>query len=75
MERIQRIYLSPGEKMEEENLSEGKRAWLLWQLLQELSDLLWNHYEEKFLDFALEEEMAPDEEPKACNLSPPSPRS
>lgn len=44
--------------MERENLSEAKLAWLLWQLLQELSDLLWDHYEEEFLDFVLEEDMA-----------------
>jgi hypothetical protein len=57
MKKIPKIFLSPGRKMERENLSEAKRAWLLWQLLQQLSDLLWDHYEEKFLDFVLEEDM------------------
>lgn len=58
MRKIPKIFLTPGRKMERENLSEAKRTWLLWQLLQELSDLLWDHYEEEFLDFVLEEDMA-----------------
>ena len=57
MRKIPKIFLTPGRKIERENLSEAKQAWLLWQLLQELSDLLWNHYEEEFLDFVLEEDM------------------
>ncbi len=49
--------------MVRENCSEAKRAWILWQLLQELNDLLWDRYEKEFLDFLIEEDLAPTEYP------------
>jgi hypothetical protein len=42
--------------MENKNISEAKLAWILWQRLQELSDLLWNRYDKDFLDFPIEED-------------------
>jgi len=42
--------------MPQENRTEAKLAWSLWQLLQNLNDLLWQHYEEDFINFAMEEE-------------------
>jgi len=49
--------------MERKNLSEAERAWILWQLLQELNDLLWDRYEKDFLDFLIEEDLPPTESP------------
>ena len=46
--------------MERENCSKTKRAWILWQLLQELNDLLWDHYEK---DLLAEEDLAPTKYP------------
>lgn len=43
--------------MERENCSEAKRDWILWQLLQQLSDLLWFRYEKDFLLFDIEEDL------------------
>ncbi len=47
--------------MEQEALSEAKRAWILWQWLQQFSDLLWTHYEKEFLTFLVEEDLEPFE--------------
>ena len=41
--------------MERKNISEAKLAWILWQRLQELSDLLWDLYDKDFLDFPMED--------------------
>lgn len=38
------------------NLPEAKRAWLIAEMIEELNQLLWNHYEEEFIAFLLEEE-------------------
>ena len=38
------------------NLPEAKRAWLIAEMIEELNELLWNHYEEEFITFLLEEE-------------------
>ena len=42
--------------MQQENRTEAKLAWSLWHLLQNLNDLLWQCYEEDFINFAMEEE-------------------
>jgi hypothetical protein len=47
--------------MERQNCSEAKRAWVLWQLLQELNALLWDRYEKNFLEILIEEDSAPTE--------------
>ena len=39
--------------MERKNISEAKLAWILWQRLQELSDLLWDRYDKDFPDFPM----------------------
>ena len=36
---------------------EPRLAWALWQGLEKLSDLLWDYYEEDFLELAEEEEV------------------
>jgi DNA polymerase IIIc chi subunit len=36
--------------------SEAKIAWLLYHLLDELNDQLWNRYEKEFIRLATEEE-------------------
>jgi hypothetical protein len=43
---------------------EPRLAWALWQGLEKLSDLLWDCYEEDFLDLAKEQsvEQAKDSE-------------
>ena len=38
------------------NVSEAKLAWMIWQALEKLNSLLWDHYEKDFLSFALQEE-------------------
>ena len=40
--------------MERKTVSEVELAWVLWQRLQELSDLLWNHYDKDFLILPME---------------------
>ena len=35
----------------------GRMAWILWQMLLDLSDHLWNHYEDTFLDLETEKEL------------------
>ena len=42
--------------MSTQNLPEAKRAWLIAQMIEELNQLLWNHYEEDFITFLLEED-------------------
>ncbi len=42
--------------MTTQRLPEAKRAWLISQLINELNDLLWKHYEDDFSSFLLEEE-------------------
>lgn len=37
-------------------LPEAKRAWLISQVIEELNELLWKHYEDEFVSFVLEEE-------------------
>jgi hypothetical protein len=36
--------------------SEAKIAWLLYYLLEEANDRLWNRYEKEFMRFVTEEE-------------------
>jgi DNA polymerase IIIc chi subunit len=42
--------------MTTQNLPEAKRAWLIAEMIEELNELLWNHYQEDFITFLLEEE-------------------
>ena len=42
--------------MKPQDVSEAKLAWMIWQALEKLNSLLWNHYEKDFLFFALQEE-------------------
>ena len=42
--------------MTPQNVSEAKLAWLIWQALEKLNSLLWDHYGKDFLSFALQEE-------------------
>jgi len=37
-------------------VTEAKLAWLIWQALEKLNGLLWDHYEKDFLAFAMEDE-------------------
>ena len=39
---------------------EPKLAWMIWQALEKLNGLLWDHYEKDFLSFAMEEENQDD---------------
>ena len=50
--------------MTPQNVSEAKLAWMIWQALEKLNSLLWDHYEKDFLSFALQE----DEQ--ECKASP-----
>ncbi len=38
------------------NLPEAKRAWLITQMIEELSELLWKRYEDEFITFLMEED-------------------
>ncbi len=42
--------------MPTEPVTEAKLAWLIWQALEKLNGLLWDHYEKDFLTFAMQEE-------------------
>jgi len=35
---------------------QAKLAWMLWNLIGKLHQLLWNHYADSFLNFYLQEE-------------------
>ncbi len=41
--------------MKWENLTEAQIAWILWNLYDRLTDLLWDRYENEFLDFAMDD--------------------
>lgn len=47
--------------METNHLSEARLAWLLCQLLERVSNLLWNRYENDFIAFDLDDELLPPE--------------
>jgi hypothetical protein len=34
-----------------QKLLEAKKAWAIWNLLDELQERLWNRYEKEFLEF------------------------
>jgi len=36
--------------------TEAKCAWVLWELFTDFNNLLWDRYEEEFLEFILQEE-------------------
>jgi hypothetical protein len=42
--------------MKPQDVSEAKLAWMIWQALEKLNSLLWDHYEKDFLSFALQQE-------------------
>ena len=42
--------------MTPQNVSEAKLAWMIWQALEKLNSLLWDHYEKDYLSLALQEE-------------------
>ena len=42
--------------MKPQDVSEAKLAWMIWQALEKLNGLLWDHYEKDFLSFAIQEE-------------------
>jgi hypothetical protein len=37
-------------------LTEAQLAWEIWNILAKLNDILWDHYEEEFMEIYLEEE-------------------
>jgi hypothetical protein len=37
------------------NLPEAKLAWILWNTLQQLSDRLWDCYDNDFVSFAIQD--------------------
>lgn len=39
-----------------DNQKEQEKAWLLWNLLEELSSFLWERYEQEFIERHLAEE-------------------
>ena len=39
-----------------EPVPEAKLAWLIWQALEKLNGLLWDHYEKDFLSLVMQEE-------------------
>jgi len=42
--------------MKSQDLVEARVAWSIFQRLEELSNLLWDRYEDEFLDFAMDQE-------------------
>jgi len=41
--------------MNPQNLPEAKLAWIIWNALQQLSDRLWDRYDQDFVSFVMEE--------------------
>jgi hypothetical protein len=41
--------------MKWESLSEAQIAWAVWNLQEQLNNLLWDRYEEEFLQWAMDE--------------------
>lgn len=43
-----------------------RQAWMLWQILSVIQDLLWQAYEKQFQDFACEESLGifPEDQPE-----------
>ena len=41
--------------MNPQNLPEAKLAWIIWNALQQLSDRLWDRYDNDFVSFVTEE--------------------
>ena len=39
-----------------EELTEAQLAWEIWNILARLNDILWDRYEEEFMEIYLEEE-------------------
>lgn len=49
-----RLYTKGGRKMKDED--EVRVAWILWQVLVDFTNLLWDRYEKDFIDRCLNEE-------------------
>jgi hypothetical protein len=41
--------------MNPQNLPEAKLAWIIWNALQQLSDLLWERYDKDFISFTMDQ--------------------
>lgn len=41
--------------MDWENLTEAQIAWILWNLHERFNRLLWDRYEDEFLNWAMDE--------------------
>lgn len=41
--------------MSPQNLPEAKLAWIIWNALQQLSDHLWDRYDNDFVSFTMDE--------------------
>ena len=41
--------------MNPQNLPEAKLAWIIWNVIQQLSDRLWDRYDQDFVSFTMEE--------------------
>ena len=41
--------------MNPQNLPEAKLAWIIWNALQQLSDRLWDRYDNDFVSFTMDE--------------------
>jgi hypothetical protein len=47
---------------------EARIAWVLVDLLNDVTEQLWNRYDREFVDFAMEEENKPTRCIKKCSL-------
>jgi len=41
--------------MNPQNLPDAKLAWIIWNALQQLSDRLWDRYDQAFVSFVMED--------------------
>ncbi len=51
----------------EKTQQEPRRAWALWNQLAELEQMIWEHYEQYFLEFIIDEL---DEKPPGLEQDP-----
>lgn len=56
-----------------EKASEAKIAWVLYHLIDELNDQLWNRYEKEFIRLATEEEEEIRAGEKLSEMDPDAP--
>ena len=56
--------------MKPQDVSEAKLAWMIWQALEQLNDLLWDRYEKDFVSFAFDEkDRERNQQPQTWNKS------